>query len=244
MDKPTIVILSRERSEIGTTWRIFPNAIIALNAAEEDVYRGAGLDNEFWLHDQNTSVGVRNYVLDRAGPGAEIIMLDDDISKVGEFVALGPKKNKLVELEGAAFYERLCRGFDLARKNNYHLFGVAPTPNPLYFNPAKPVKTSVFVNGPMMCVRVTDLRFDPACVVKCDYDFTIQHIHSGRGSFRLEKLWQENDFDTLPGGRSCYKTDKDRALSFHYLTGKWPSYLRPNPNRRYEVIIKKPKRKK
>lgn len=237
MADPTIVILTRERAAIGTTWNLFPQAILVLNRAEEEAYRAAGHAGPMWLHDETTSVGVRNHVLERVPEGTELVMLDDDIKALGRFTVRGPGKYAATKMDGAAFLAELFKGFEMARQSRRHLFGVAPTTNPLHFNPQKQVRTDVFVNGPMMCIRTTKHRFDPMLRVKCDYDFTAQHIASGAGVFRLDYLWQNNDFDTLPGGRSCYKDPRDKAESCDYLLAKWPEYFRPNPKREHELIM-------
>lgn len=236
---PIVVILTRERATIGVTWKLFPNAILVMNKGEAQTYRDAGHTGEFWLHDQFTSVGVRNYVLDRVPEGTELVMLDDDIKAIGRFLpnAKGPGKHASEKMTGNSFLEALMHGFHMARESRRHLFGVAPTTNALFFNPAMAVRTDAFVNGPMMCIRTTGLRFDPELRVKCDYDFTAQHIASGRGVFRLDYLWQQNDFDKMPGGRSCYKAEGDKSHSVAYLLNKWPQYFRMNPKRENEVIM-------
>lgn len=243
MDKPPIVILSRERATIGTTWKLFPNAIVAVNKHEEKDYRDAGVENELWLHDEYKSATVRNYILDRVRLGNPVILMDDDIKSVGRFYVNAHGKCRSSKMYSEEFYKKLCDGFILAEGNDYHLFGVAPTTNPLNFKPNGATKTNVFINGPLMCIRVTDKRFDPEMPVKCDYDFTVQHIAAGLGVFRLDRYWQDNDFDKMTGGRSCYKKDSDKAVSFHYLMEKWPGYFRENPRRQYEVIIRRQKKK-
>jgi hypothetical protein len=240
MGEPKIVILSRERQEIGTTWGLFPEAILTVHEDEKQAYLDAGIENEIWTHTENRSPAIRNHILERTGLGNRVVIMDDDIRGVGRFV-MKSGKPRSEKLSADEFKKLLFAGFDLAEKHGYHLFGVAPTTNPLNFVPKRSLKTSVFINGPMMCVVVTELRFDAEMPVKCDYDFTVQHIDAGKGVFRMDNLWQDNDFDKMGGGRACYKKEGDAEISFNTLMDRWPRYFRKNPKRPFEVILKAPR---
>jgi hypothetical protein len=236
-----VVIPTRSRAGIGTTWKLFPNAILAVRNDEEKIYREAGLLNEFWLHDENTSARTRNFILDRVGAGGEVVICDDDIRGAGEFFEKTPGRYASRKLDPVDFLRKLRMALDMAKIRRAHLIGVAPTTNPLIYNPRRLVHPNVFINGPLMGIRVTNLRFDTDLPVKCDYDFTVQHIASRRGVLRFDGLWQDNDFDTLPGGRSCYKKEGDKEASFRRLLQKWPGFFRPNTKRQWELILKAPK---
>jgi len=244
-NKPEIVIVSREREVIGNTWNIFPEARLSVNAREVENYKNEGicLDKKYILHDKLSCDEAKNATIDAYEDGSEIIMLDDDITKVGKFVPTGVNKNKPQKLTGEEFYKELCRGFNIARKNNYHMFGVAPTQNPLCFNNKNKIKTDVFINGPLTSLITTKLRLDLHIRLKSDYEFTAQHIHNKMGVFRLDYLWVDNDYDKLEGGRSCHKSPDDQKHSFNYIMNKWPQYFRENPKRPFEVILSN-KRKK
>lgn len=239
MSRPAIVIQSRERSAIGTTWQWAPaNAIIALHRDEAPVYRAAGIENELWEHGLDFLVDIRNWILEKVGAGNEVVLLDDDITKVGRFaVGKAVGKYRLEQMDGQSWIDSLEEGFATARQYRYHLFGVSPTTNPLMFNPERAWNVNTFVNGPCMCVIVTDVRFDRELRVKNDYGFTAEHVRRGLGTFRLNYLWQMNDFDKLPGGRSVYKKPSDAAASAEYLLAKYPDMFRRHPRRAGQVIM-------
>lgn len=244
-EHPLVVILSRERQTIGTTWKIFPGATLIVHESEVEAYRAAGLENEIWTHTKDRSPAIRNEILNRVGAGNEVVIMDDDIKSVGRFDAVSMGKFRAAKMSGDDFLDELANGFAIARKNDYHLFGVAPTSNCLNYNPLKKIKTGVFINGPMMCIRVTEgIRFDEKIPLKCDYEFTARTMSAKAGVFRLDYLWQDNDFDKLPGGRSCYKRPEDAEVSFYTLMDRYPRYFRENPRRRWEVILSDPDNRK
>lgn len=242
---PPVVILSRERATIGTTWRLFPEATLIVHESELATYRAAGHTGPIWTHTKDRSPAIRNVILDRIGAGNEVVIMDDDIKAVGHFETVAPGRYRAAKLPGAAFLDELATGFALARKHGYHLFGVAPTTNCMNYTPQRTLKTGVFINGPLMCIRVRpDLRFDEALPLKCDYEFTAQTMAAKAGVFRMDHLWQDNDFDSLPGGRACYKRPEDAEHSFHVLLDRYPRYFRPNPRRQWEVILSDPAARK
>lgn len=234
---PKYVILSRGRAQIGTTWNIFQNAVVFINRDERSIYE-KHVHNPIICHEKicKTSSEARNSILDYYGNGTEIMMLDDDIRQLGRFTLEGGKP-KSVKLSPSDFLPHLENGFTLLRQNNQTLFGVAPNNNPLNFQ-ASQVKRNVFINGPMMGMVVSNIRFDTHCVNKSDYDFTLQHIAAGLGVFRLDYLWQQNDYNKMEGGTRAYRTREGEQKTYEYLLRKWPLNLKPNPKRELEFILR------
>lgn len=241
LSKIPIVIPTRGRAKTGTTWNLFPEAILFMHKEEKATYRDAGIENKIITHKCKTSSTARNFILEYFDKGDRIIMMDDDVKKVGRFLV---RRNKTIAepMTGTEFYKHLVNGFELAKKHGAGLFGVAPTTNTLNFHNMTSVAT--FVNGPCMGIVVSKLRFDEECMNKSDYDFTLQHIKAGQLTFRLDYLWQKNDYNKMDGGTRFYRTKKKEEKTYYYLLGKWPGYLFPNPKRELEFIlrIKKTKR--
>ena len=237
-NNPIVIIPTRGRAKTGITWKNAPeDTILAINNQEIKEYRAAGIKNEIWGHDCFCSVDVRNFILNKAGIGKSVLMLDDDISSVGRFIVVNGK-NKSVKMELKDWIKEVLSLFDVSLKNKAHFFGVAPTSNPLCFNGKKPFSKNVFINGACMGIISSGAMFDKFCKVKCDYEFTAQHIVSGLGVFRANYLWQINDFDKMPGGRQSYSAgEKDRESSYRYLLAKYPNLFRPNPKRKWEIIL-------
>ena len=236
-NKIPIIIPTRGRAKLGSTWKLFPEAVLFMHKEEKRTYRDAGIENEIVTHKCLTSSTARNFILDYFDRDTKIIMMDDDIKSVGRFVTRG-EKSVAEAMTGTEFYSHFINGFNLCRsgKTEARLFGVAPTSNPLNFK--DPVKMAMFVNGPCMGIITSKLRFDEECMNKSDYDFTLQHLKAGFMTFRLDYLWQKNDYNKMDGGTRFYRTKKEEEKTYYYLLGKWPGYLIPNVKREFEFILR------
>ncbi len=238
-----VFVPSRNRESTGTTFKALgEQAILVVHQDEEKAYRDSGATNEIWTHSCETLSEVRNHLLEKCGYKSRIVMLDDDITGVGEFVnELGRVVAKKLQWD-----EWLCKLLDVfncAANAGYVLFGVSPTANPLCYR--KPYTYNTFVNGPVTCVVNVGLRFTTDIFVKTDYEFTAKCVSHGYQTCRADFLWQKNDFDKMAGGRKAYsRGDTDRMESYYYLLSKYPSMFRKNPKRKWEVIMKPTQRKR
>ena len=242
MNKTFIVVMSRGRSKTGFTFKHFNSlgheVILVVNQNEIKDYRSAGLTNPIWEHDFNFIPTIRNFILEKVGVGNNVIVMDDDIKSFGKFIPRN-KKNIKHEISINNFLTILKQGF-INLPDYVKFFGVSPTTNPLNYNPNKPISKNVFILGSVQCIRVTEgLIYDEALPLKADYAFTAENIRQGFTVARFNYLYADNDFDKLAGGRQCYsKGDTDRMLSFEYLLRKYPNYFKPNPKRKYELIMR------
>ena len=241
-----IAIPSKGRSHIGTTWRLFPEAIVFVHENEKQDYLDAGIRRDHLVtHNvRNHCASVKNFILDYYDEGDQIIMLDDDIKKVGKFVYNAKGKTKNIQMDPDEFLAHLYNGFSLAwRDPGGVLFGVAPNTNSLNYQ--KDISVGTFINGALTCIVVSDVRFDEDIILKTDYDFTLTHIASKKKVFRLDYLWQENDCnDKMVGGTRHYNNAKNYENGYLSMMGKWPQYLRPNPKRENEFIMVVKKKRK
>lgn len=242
MNKTFIVVMSRGRSKTGFTFKHFKDLeheiILVVNRNEVNDYRQAGITNLVWEHDLNFIPSIRNFILEKVGIGNNVIVMDDDIRSFGKFIPSG-KKNLKLQISFNNFLTILKNGF-INLPSSVKFFGVSPTTNPLNYNPKKPISKNVFILGSVQCIRVTEgLIYDEALPLKADYAFTAENIKQGFTVARFNYLYADNDFDKLPGGRQCYsKGESDKMLSFEYLLRKYPDYFKPNPNRKYELIMR------
>jgi hypothetical protein len=251
LDEIPILIPSRERHEIGMTWKLFNkkfNIQLFVNKEEKSSYlphQQNGLIKKIHTHELSFSPAIRNRMLDWSekeyGAGAWVFMMDDDINRVGKFLSDGKGKTKAPTLDPSIFMQEFYENVILADKKGYHFIGVSPTTNRIFYNPNRRFKTNVFINGPMMAIKLSKLRFDLNCITKCDYDFSCQHIDRKMGVLRIDYLWQNNDYHALPGGVSKYRTLEKEKRTFNYLLEKWPRMLRENPKKKegrpYEIIL-------
>lgn len=231
------VILSRDRSATGTSWKLWRDCFLFVSEAERKTYARAVC--EFYSaiigHNKNTSAAVRNEIIRYFPIGDIVIFIDDDIKKVGHFTA---EKHRVI-MDPVAWMDTFAAFVTQHARKGYKLFGVAPSANPLNYDPARPYSASVFINGALHAMMITeDMFWDETLVNKGDYDITLQHLVRGYGVARYNGLWQENDYNKLDGGTRAYRTAERNKATYDYLLQKWPLWLKPNPRRELEVILR------
>jgi hypothetical protein len=113
---------------------------------------------------------------------------------------------------------------------------VSPTANTYFYRQA--VSTHLFVVGDMILVSPTSLRFDEQLLLKEDYDYTCQHLNAYGAVARVNGVMAEFRHRSNPGGAVAYRSEALEAESIAYLRGKWGDWIRPNPRRPGEVLLK------
>ena len=199
-------------------------------------YKNAGVDNVV-VSPEGISV-KRNFILDYYPIGSDVLFLDDDISKVGEFTVIDGKP-KSTKLEWNDFFKKVKYFFTLCRTQGIYLFGMAPTCNPL--NWRKNITYNTFIIGCACGVITTDLRFDESLLLKEDYDFTLQHVKKFRRTLRIDKLWVDAKHYAKSGGCTEYRNDILEGAAVSRLKEKWGTWVRDNPRRLNEIILNVPK---
>jgi hypothetical protein len=120
-----------------------------------------------------------------------------------------------------------------------HLAGVAPTNNPYFYNPNKPIQTDKFIVGDLICVSPnTDLLFDENLKLKEDYDYTLQHLHKYSGIVRLDYILASFKHYTNKGGAVDFRNEEREQTAIKYLKEKWQTDVRDNTKRPNEILLK------
>lgn len=118
------------------------------------------------------------------------------------------------------------------------LAGVAPTAN--WFYASTRVKRQHFVVGDLIVVLPTDLRFDTTLKLKEDYDYTCQHIERYGSVCRVDWILASFKHRSNPGGAVADRTPELDQEMIRRLHEKWPGWVKPNPRRPNEVLLKIP----
>ena len=173
--------------------------------------------------------GQRNSILNFFETGSEIVMLNDDIQNFYEL------REELVKLTPDEIRQKFSEAFTLCRKLNRFLWGIYPIKNDFYMK--KKINSKAFVIGSTMGIINNVLRFDEDFHSKEDYDFTIQNIIKYGGIVRLDYLCCDAKHQEKTGGcsyvfKSHYKKDFARLLY------KWENFVRINPRRKHEILLK------
>ncbi|HNX02203.1 MAG TPA: hypothetical protein PLE33_05880 [Candidatus Cloacimonas sp.] len=174
-------------------------------------------------------VNQRNFILDYFPEGEKIIMLDDDIKKVKKLINKRLSSNVSVK-------QFFSFGFSLCTAHNYKLWGVYPIANSFFMKPK--LSNHHFIIGTLTGIINNKLRYDSNLKVKEDYDFTLQNIIKFGGALRLDYYTIEAEHYTNKGGCVDYRNEQIERECANYLLRKYPKFLKRNPKRANEILIK------
>jgi len=161
------------------------------------------------------------------------VQLDDDLRKFR--LVLG---GQAIDTTADVAIQELLETVALS---DFKLGGVAPTSNPFFSNEAKPVSSHLFVPSACIAVKPNCLTFDPSMPLKADYDYTIRQWMTYGGVCRLNLVLPEFAYATNPGGCNLYRTPALVEQANRTLIGRYPKYVRPNPRRPGEVLLRLPR---
>lgn len=206
--------------------------ILATQLPEEYEYCKAryGEDCTVIYREAHNAAGNRNTIIDYLPEDTNVVILDDDISGFEINV-----DGKLQPMEKDEFLEVVEKMFALARKHNSKLWSVYPVRNAYFMQDEYVVK----FNRPIICVYgliTSDLRFDEAQTVKEDYLFVCQNLERGYPTLRLENVTTTAKHWTNSGGCKDQWGTNEECLN-RLLTG-YPQYVKKNPRREGEVLLK------
>jgi len=220
-----IIIPSRGRSQLGTTWNLFPQAILYVHESEYTEYSQNLPEKVFGVHNLTNLAAIRNSILNRYPVGSWVILMDDDIKKVGKFTwNAETKKAKSVKMEPADWLAEFIGWIEKADKQKYHLVG-PHTSNPLNHD-GKQFKISKFIDTVLIAIKIRpDLRYDEVCQIKNGMGINALVVSKGWGSLRLDYLWRESDYHKMSGGCQGYRTPAMEQAACQYLTKKYPGFF-------------------
>ena len=116
-----------------------------------------------------------NWVLDKF-QGEQIVLLDDDIKKIGLF-----NGNKSTLLSEQEVYELIDKGFLLCKDFGFKMWGVNCATDKGSYREYTPFATTSFIGGPFHAHIECGLRYDIEMNSKDDYDMNIQQMDKHRG---------------------------------------------------------------
>jgi len=174
-------------------------------------------------------VNQRNFILDYFPEGERILMLDDDIKKILRMFY----KRLIVVTDLRKLFKM---GFELCEAKGYKLWGIYPIKN-IFFMKMKASERH-FIIGTLTGIINNKLRYDQNLKVKEDYDFTLQNIIKFGGALRLDYYTIEAEHYTNKGGCVDYRNEQIERECADYLIKKYPKFLRINPKRANEILIK------
>lgn len=181
-------------------------------------------------------VGARNAALDEAEAcGMPCVQVSDDLKKI---MRLGENTQEPFEITFEQAVGQLLRSLDMT---DLKLAGCSPTDNAYFARETE--STNLFIVGDLFVALPCDIRFDARLKLKEDYDYTCQHYVEFGGAKRLNWLMPSFQHRTNKGGAVAYRTADEEQKAISLLKSKWPEWVKDNPKRPDEVLLKLPRRK-
>lgn len=212
---------------------------IVVNSREEKREYARHNDCQIIVSEVKGITANRNFILDYYGEGERIITLCDDITGFFGLPSDGGKTERLPWKELRTICEM---GFDGIARHETALWGVYPINN--HFFMSHTLSPNNFIIGTFSGIYITDIRHDPKLVLKEDYDFTIKHILRYKKVLRYNMYAVEAKHYKNKGGCVDYRTAENEQKSISRLVELYPNFVRLNPKRENEIILKFRKAKK
>ena len=175
---------------------------------------------------------ARNAILDYFNIGDYIITLCDDVKGVYELKG----KKDLRRLNYTGLIKLINLGFDACLKYGTELWGVYPIKNDFYMS--RTIAPAGFVIGTFSGIIVNDIRCDTSLQLKEDYDFTIKNIIRFKKIVRFNYYCVEAKHYNNKGGCVDYRNPEMEKAACDRLLELYPNYVRLNPRRENEVLLK------
>jgi hypothetical protein len=207
-----------------------PGATWYVGSGEAQAYRNAGASQ---VIEAGGLCESRNRALkDAWSRGQPCLQLSDDLKRIK--LAQPGVKPVAITLDQAL--DRMLGALSLTHAR---LAGVAPTANAFYYQPKKPISTRAFCVGDMILVLPCELLFDPACALKEDYDYSMQHLKAFGVVARCDMILAEFKHRGNPGGAVEWRTSERMKTAIARLRQKWGAGAFPdNPKRQNEILMR------
>lgn len=228
-----IAVISHKRAKnVPKVSMALGNVHWYVGAGEAEEYRAHGAE---FVTESGGLCRSRNHAMEDAfAAGKYCVEFSDDIGKVKEAYLDGEKKR----CRDIPIHIALDRVKKAMTDTGSYLGGVAPTANPFFWHPDKPVSTKNFIVGDFIMIKPCDLRFDEQLRLKEDYDYTLQHLQKYGSVARENGILAVFAHRTNAGGAVAYRTSKTEQEAIDYLKKKWPDNIRDNPRRPDEILMR------
>lgn len=243
MEAVKVVIPSHKRWTSIRTTQVVDNAIICVPDSQGDIYRKCNPADEVVTHPDSV-IGLqakRNWIYKHFG---SVFMIDDDISAVRRIYT---DRGEPIMMEPKEVYDLIQHSADVAKQMGIYLFGFADTPNPVAYNPMKPIQLSGWVNGCAFGLLAgSGLWWDTAITCNCDYWISALNAYKHRMAY-LDMRFYFNQVDTFVarGGQAEHRNIDGEERDFAYLTGVFGSDVitlkkSKNPRHPFQKTLKLP----
>lgn len=236
----TAAILSRGRSQIITTHRFFPNALLVCPDTERDLYHKRCPDSKIVeIPEAVHGLGaVRNWVLDNIS--GDVVMIDDDMKRC--FYIAAEDYRYFDDTEQIWQIVENC--WINATDAGAMVFGFNQTWDMRKYTPCEPFLLNSWLGNIVGVIgRNPEVRFTEVNKGKVDIDFCLTNLLVYR------KVWIDNRYafsfcrDNNAGGSSEFRTATTVTREMEYLKRKWGKYIQFSSVKTKESIKLKVPRK-
>lgn len=179
--------------------------IIACHEFEAEKYEKSYKNKLLVIPDQvSGNMGrVRNYILDNIDC-KKIVMVDDDISRVGYF-----ENAARYELGKSKIQRFIKNGFGMAEALSIKLWGINLQDDLKFYREYNPISFLLPVLGTFSCIIKSGIRYDERLGLNEDYDFFLQNIHKHKKVLRFNKYNYTAGHLDEKGGCGAYRLLKE-----------------------------------
>lgn len=229
MKEPYIAIISARRPEaVPNLSNLGFNGTWYVATGDKEAYLQAGATN---VIEGGKLLPSRNLALEHAfEQNRPCLQISDDLTAIN----LWRGGNKTQPITG----EQTIRLMSSYLQGDSRLVGIAPTNNTFYAS--EKVKHQHFILGDLFLAAPSAIRFDENLKLKEDYDYTCQHIATYGQVARLDFILANFKHRSNKGGAVDYRTEILEQESIRYLIQKWSPWIKPNPRRKNEILLKVP----
>lgn len=173
----------------------------------------------------------RNNILNYFDNNVKIAMMEDDIHSMKIL-----KNKKLYDMTIDDVNKFIETGYALCNKYKTICFGVYFVCNQFFMN-NKIVSPALCEGGFMGIINNKDVLFDPRFTLKEDFEFSCKIIKEFRNLIRFNYVTLKAKHRSKGGCKLAWNTDQKEM--FELILNLHGDILKPNPKRKYEVLLKK-----
>jgi len=222
-----ILAPSYKRADGLLTHRILPSTIYCVHSFEAEAYRDKGV-RVLELPDETRGniARVRNWLVSWAIARGEdqILLLDDDIAKLGCFY----RTTGADSLVGDEAEEKVEHCFRVAEDWGVALWGVNCVSDKGGFREYTPFSCKSYCTASfhgLSLKRLGKVRYDERLPLKEDYDICLQLLNRDRKILRFNFLHLAKDDHGNQGGCAMYRNIEKERQQMALLMGKWGSSI-------------------
>jgi len=187
------------------------------------------------LKEASRGVEARNNILNELIDKTNVMMLDDDISAIGQLNG----SNEIVKIEdGETLNKTFGTFFELCEKSKVKMFGIYPVFNDFYME--RSISTKAPINTVFGILKGFKERFNEEYDTKEDAEICARILRTGRSIFRFNSLAVEADHRKTKNGYIDDWHQEENVRCVKRITREYPTVYKEQKGKPWEVrcIIK------